>query len=155
MHTFHSFNGTKLKAASTLNLLKIWKNVKIMICNPKSLLTKCQKAEEIGCQSLLAKFFMSAIDFYLSIIGNCLVLIGYLFGKINEDSPCFVGNFLILFGHFLALISDVCTFVADLLYIKHFRRDFGVNRFFVAANLLSVIGEYQELKSALRNSSTL
>lgn len=122
------------------------------ICTPKSLLLKCQKAEEIGCRSLLAKFFMSAIDFYLSVIGNCLVLLGYMLGKIYaEDSPCFLGNILILFGHFLALVSDVCTFVADLLYIKHYRRDFSVNRFFVVANLLSVIGEYQELKTAIRN----
>lgn len=126
------------------------------ICTPKSLLSKCQKAEEIGCQSLLAQFFMSAIDFYLSVIGNCLVLLGYLFGKIYaEDTPSFFGNILILFGHFLALISDVCTFVADLLYIKHYRRDFSVNRFFVIANLLSVIGEYQELKSAIRSNQTV
>lgn len=125
------------------------------ICIPKPLLPKCQKAEEIGCQSLLMKFFTSAIDFYLSIIGNCLVLLGYLLGKINaEDSPCFVGNFLILVGHFLAMISDVCSIVTDLHYIKHYWREFSVNRFFVVANFLSVIGEYQEFKSALRNCST-
>ncbi|CAH0668959.1 unnamed protein product [Spodoptera exigua] len=125
-------------------------------CIPKELFTQCNST--IGdCQACVIRFFMSAVDFYLSMAGNCLVVLGYLFGKVfcEDYNPCLLASVLILFGHFLALISDTCSVIEDILYFQHMRRDFSVNRFFVFANILSIIGEYQELKKSLRNTNAM
>lgn len=106
-----------------------------------------------GCLLPASKLISPSLFFYLSLIGNCLVLLGYTIGKIySDESPCFIANWFIFFGHFTALTSDLSTLAADLLHIQHFRRRFNVNRFFAVANLLSLIGEYQELRKTLRSS---
>lgn len=127
-------------------------------CIPKELITQCNST--IGdCQACVIRFFMSAADFYLSVAGNSLVLLGYFFGKMycEDYNPCLWASTLILFGHFLALISDTCSVLEDIFYFKHnnTRRDFSVNRYFVFANILSIIGEYKELKTSLRNTNAM
>lgn len=126
------------------------------ICIPKSIFTQCQSVMG-DCQVLAIDFFMPTIDFYLSVAGNGLVVLGYIFGKMHcEDyNPCLMASFLILFGHFLAMISDTFTVIEDLFYLKQLRRGLNVNRYFVIANILSIIGEYQELKTSLHNTQTM
>lgn len=106
---------------------------------------------------LAIRLFMTAIDFYLSVVANCFVVLGYVCGKVfcQEYSQCLMASFLILLGHFLAMISDAFTIFEDMFYLKQYRREFHVNRFFVFANILSIIGEYQELKTSLTNTRNM
>lgn len=124
------------------------------ICNPKVFISKCPK---INYQTSATKFWITAVDFYLSLIGNCLILVGYLLAKIGAEGfhPYFTCNFLILVGHCLAVVSDTCTFIQDIVSMKDIElRDFTVNRFFVVANVLSIIGEYQEMRATWREHNT-
>lgn len=123
------------------------------LCIPEAICTQCLTTKG-NCHALAIKFFMTAIDFYLSVVGNCFVALGYVCGKVysQEYSPCLTASFLILLGHFLAMISDAFTVFEDVFYIKQYRREFNVNRFFVIANILSIIGEYQELKTTINNT---
>lgn len=124
------------------------------ICIPRSFLSYGHLPEKIITQSAVAKFLMSAADFYLSIISNCLLILGYALSKIlcSELQACFSGNLLVILGHSIALVSDAFTVLGDVLYIKRYRRDFSVNKYYVIANILTIIGEYQELKSTLHAS---
>ncbi|XP_028171906.1 uncharacterized protein LOC114361147 [Ostrinia furnacalis] len=123
-------------------------------CRPKYLLALGHSLEEITSQAAVTKFFMSAADFYLAVLSNCLLVLGYALGKIycDEIEPCFTGTILVILGHSLGLLSDAFTVLEDVLYVKQYKRDFSVNRYFVIANILTIIGEYQELKSSLRGT---
>lgn len=122
------------------------------VCRPKSL--GSLSPEEITSASVITKFLMSAFDFYLAVISDCLIVAGYIFGKIccSEIRFNFMGSVLVLLGHLVAFIADVFIILNDLLYVKEYRRDFSINKYLVVANILSLIGQYQELKSALRTS---
>ncbi|KAL0839442.1 hypothetical protein ABMA28_016157 [Loxostege sticticalis] len=121
------------------------------ICRPKSILSPSHLPGEITKQSAVTKFFMCAADFYLAVISNGLVVLGYVLGKIfcSDFQTSLSVNLLVIFGHSIALLSAAFTVLQDVLYVRQYRREFSVNKYYVIANILTIIGEYKELKSTL------
>lgn len=94
---------------------------------------------------------MCAADFYLAVISNGLIVFGYVLGKIfcSDFQTSLSVNLLVIFGHSIALLSAAFTVLQDVLYVRQYRREFSVNKYYVIANILTIIGEYKELKSTL------
>lgn len=117
----------------------------------KDLLTQYHRTIEY-CEYRLAsaiKFFTSAIESNLSIAGNCLLLLGYLISQMYfENYNAFlIASMLILSGQFLiTLSSEAYAAIADLP--QTISPNFGMSRFSVNANNLTIIEEYQVLYDA-------
>nr|XP_004927935.1 uncharacterized protein LOC101739505 [Bombyx mori] len=107
-----------------------------------------------GCQlRTKPRIILSSIDFYLSVIGNCLVFLGFVIGKINSDNQYtfFISNLLILLGHLVALMTELTTLYEDYLCLKNGKRDYEINSYFTFANILSILGEYKEMNFGMEN----
>lgn len=94
---------------------------------------------------------MPALD-YLAAISDCLIISGYLFGKIcsNTFNSRLVGSVFILLGYSVAFLADAFAILDQLVNVRECCCDFTINKYLAISNILSIIGLYKELKTALR-----